>query len=160
VSEWSFQRKLITGVIVICLLAILTSGASVFASRILIANMTRVSAEEGQDLSDARALQLIGAKNIADVRACILTGGGEYAPAVRAGSSLVRDLVARLQTRTTDPGRISEGILIAERAHQILAAQLNVSAFPEIFHGLSAAAGLCAARNDRLNRAGSARRGG
>jgi signal transduction histidine kinase/ActR/RegA family two-component response regulator len=120
VSEWSFQRKLITGVIVICLLAILTSGASMFASRILIASMTRVSAGEGQDLSDARALQLIGAKNIADVRACLLTGGGEYAPAARAGSSLVRDLVARLQTRTTDPeGRsLLDGILIAERAHQ------------------------------------------
>ena len=119
-SDWSFQRKLITGVIVICMLAILTSGASLFASRVLIANMERVSAGEGQDLADARALQLIGVKNIADVQACILTGGREFAPAARAGSTLVRDLVARLQLRTTDPeGRsLLDHVLAAERAHQ------------------------------------------
>jgi signal transduction histidine kinase/CheY-like chemotaxis protein len=130
VPEWSFQRKLITGVIVVCMLAILTSAASMFASRMLIANMANVATGEGRDLADARALQLVGVRNIADVHACLLTGGREYAPAARAGSSLVRDLVTRLQTRITDPkGRtFLDGVLAAERAHQDAFAQaLTVS---------------------------------
>jgi signal transduction histidine kinase/ActR/RegA family two-component response regulator len=120
VPEWTFQRKLITGVIVICMLAILTSAASLLASRILIANMASVATGEGQDLADARALQLIGVKNIADVRASLLAGGQEFVPEARAGGSQVRDLVARLQTRITDPeGRsLLDDVLVAERAHQ------------------------------------------
>jgi signal transduction histidine kinase/CheY-like chemotaxis protein len=120
VAEWSFQRRLITGVIVICLLAILTSGASLFTSRILIANMSNVATGEGRDLSDARSLQLIGVKNIADVHACLLTGGKEFAPAARAGSSEARELIARLQLRISDPeGRLLlDKVATAERSHQ------------------------------------------
>ena len=43
-GEWSFQRKLISGVILICLLAIMTSAGALFASRFLIANLAQVSA--------------------------------------------------------------------------------------------------------------------
>jgi len=120
VSEWSFQRKLISGVIGICLLAILTSSASLFASRVLIASMSKVTAGDGEDLADARALQIIGVRNIANVQACLLTGGKAYAPAARAGSSLIRSLVADLRTRMTDPTAraILDRILTSEAAHQ------------------------------------------
>jgi signal transduction histidine kinase/CheY-like chemotaxis protein len=120
VAEWSFQRRLITGVIVICLLAIITSGASLFTSRILIANMTNVATGEGRDLADARALQLIGVKNIADAHACLLTGGKEFAPAARAGSSEARELIARLQLRISDPeGRsLLDKVATTERSYQ------------------------------------------
>jgi signal transduction histidine kinase/ActR/RegA family two-component response regulator len=120
VSEWSFQRKLITGVIGVCLLAILTSSACMFASRMLIANMDNVATGQGQSLADARALQLVGVTNIADARACLLTDGRQFAPAVRAGSAQVRDLVSRLQAQTADPEDRSllDAVLDAERAHQ------------------------------------------
>jgi len=90
-----------------------------YTSRVLIANMEKVATGQGQDLSDARALQLIGVTNIADVRACLLTGGREYAPAVRVGSSQVRELVERLQARAADPEDRSllNDVLIAERLH-------------------------------------------
>ncbi len=119
VAEWSFQRKLITGVIGICLLAILTSAASMVASRILIANMTNVATGEGQALTVAREMQLLGVKNIADVHASLLTGGREFAPEARAGSAQVLGLARRLRTHITDPEGIAllERVLVAERAH-------------------------------------------
>ena len=118
--EWSFQRKLITGVIVICMLAILTSVASLIASRVLIANMATVEAGEGQELSDAREMQRLGVKNVSDVRICLLTGGSEFASAVRAGSSQMRDLAAQLRLRMTDSTSVAllDAIVAAERAHQ------------------------------------------
>jgi signal transduction histidine kinase/ActR/RegA family two-component response regulator len=120
VAEWTFQRKLFTGVTLICLLAILTSAASLIASRSLIANMANIEAGEGRNLSDARALQLAGVKQISDVQACLLTGGREFAPAVHGGSALVRDLLTRLESRVMDPGGRSliDHVRIAEQAHQ------------------------------------------
>ena len=119
-SNWSFQRKLTTGVILICVLNILTTGVSLYASRSLISNMTKVTSGEGRDLADARALQLIGLKNIADVHACLLTGGTEFTPAARAGSERARDLVKRLQTQITDPeGRaLLISVMAAELSHE------------------------------------------
>lgn len=118
-SDWSFQRKLTTGVILICGLAILTSVVSLLTSRSLIVNMAKVATGEGEDLADARALQLIGLKNIADVHACLLTGGREFAPAARAGSVLARKLVGRLTGQMSDPeGRaLLDSVLVAESAH-------------------------------------------
>jgi signal transduction histidine kinase/ActR/RegA family two-component response regulator len=120
VSTWSFQTKLTTGVILICVLVLLTTVVSLFASRSLISNMTKVTSGEGQDLADARALQLIGLKNIADVRACLLSGGKEFTPAARTGSARARDLVERLQGQITDPeGRaLLVSVLAAEQAHE------------------------------------------
>ncbi|MEO5617851.1 MAG: ATP-binding protein [Candidatus Eisenbacteria bacterium] len=120
VTEWSFQRKLISGVILICLLTILTSGASLIASRSLIATMAKIETGEGQDLADARALQLYGLKNIADVQACLLTGSKALAPAARAGSTQLLDLTVRLQNRLSDPEDRSllQQVVAAERAHQ------------------------------------------
>ena len=101
--EWTFQRKLITGVIAICLLAILTSAASLFASRVLIVNTDVLSNGVGQDLQDAKDLQLSGIKKIADVRACLLTRSVSFESAARAGSSRVRELAAVLRSRVGDP---------------------------------------------------------
>jgi len=119
VSNWSFERKVTTGVVLICVLAILTSVVSLLTSRSLIANMAKVATGEGQDLADARALQLIGLKNIADVHACLLTGGMEFAPAARAGSVRARDLVGRLTRQLNDPeGRaLVDSVLVAESSH-------------------------------------------
>ncbi len=118
-AEWSFQRKLISGVILICLLAILSSAASMFASRVLISNMSNVATGEGQALSDARELQLIGAKNIADVHASLLTGGKEFVSEARTGSARVVDVAHRLQAQVTDTQSqaLLGSVLAAERAH-------------------------------------------
>jgi signal transduction histidine kinase/ActR/RegA family two-component response regulator len=120
VPKWSFQRRLITGVILICILAILTSVESLLALRSLNANMAKVVTTGGQDLTDARALQFVGLKNIADVNACLLTGGREFAPSARAGSAQARDLIGTLHARTIDPeGRaLLDVLLAAERAHE------------------------------------------
>jgi signal transduction histidine kinase/CheY-like chemotaxis protein len=107
-------------VILICGLVLLTTVVSLFASRSLISNMTKVTSGEGQDLADARALQLIGLKNIADVHACLLTGGAEFTLAASAGSARARELVERLQGRITDPeGRaLLVSVMAAELAHE------------------------------------------
>ena len=118
--EWTFQRKLISGVIAICLLAILTSAASLFASRVLIANMDVISNGIGQDLHDAKDLQLTGIKKIADVRACLLTRAGPFESAARAGSLRVRELAAGLKSRVADPEVriLLDRVLNAERSHE------------------------------------------
>jgi signal transduction histidine kinase/ActR/RegA family two-component response regulator len=118
-KNWSFQRKLTTGVILICVLAILTSVVSLLTSRSLIVNMAKVATGEGHDLADARSLQLIGLKNIADVHACLLSGGREFAPAARKGSVLARELVGRLTVQILDAdGRaLLDSVLVAESAH-------------------------------------------
>ncbi len=43
-SHWSFQRKLVTGVVLICVLAILASVVSVITARSLIMSMTKITA--------------------------------------------------------------------------------------------------------------------
>jgi len=103
VGEWSFQRKLITGVILICLLAIMTTGVRLFTSRYLIANIAQVGADEGVDLDAARQLELLGIRNIADVRALLLSANRDDSTAVFAGSLRIRENIARLKQRMRDP---------------------------------------------------------
>jgi signal transduction histidine kinase/ActR/RegA family two-component response regulator len=133
VAEWSFRGKLLTGIIGICLLAILTSSASFLASRVLISNMEEVARGEGEELTAARALQLVGLKNIADVHACLLSGGMDFAPAARAGSAQMRDMALRLQARVTDleSRNLLDEVLAAERAHHdAFSRALTVSGAP------------------------------
>ncbi|NOT32864.1 MAG: response regulator [Candidatus Eisenbacteria bacterium] len=119
-TAWSFNRKLITGVGVICLFAILTSAASLFASRVLIANSERVATGEGRDLAEAQALRLVAVKSIGDVHACLLTGGRDCARSARTGSTEAQGLIDRLRSRSTDPElrALLERVAVAERAHQ------------------------------------------
>ena len=44
-SHWSFQRKLVTGVVLICVLAILASVVSVITARSLIMSMTKITVQ-------------------------------------------------------------------------------------------------------------------
>ena len=101
--EWSFQRKLITGVIGICLLAVLTSAAALVASQVLVANMATITAGEGRDLSDAKALQLLGVRSIKDVRGCLLAGGAEFTLAARASSEALHARVETMRAHFSDP---------------------------------------------------------
>jgi len=119
VPEWSFQRKLISGVIVICLLAIVSSGTSLLASRTLITSVETAANGEASDLEDARALQLIGVRYIANVHTCLLAGGKDFAFAARDGSVMLRERAALLRTRITNPGALPllDEILSAERVH-------------------------------------------
>jgi signal transduction histidine kinase/ActR/RegA family two-component response regulator len=120
VSEWSFQRKLITGVVLICMLVVLTSAASMIISRVLFANIARVTTSDGRDPSESRALQLACARSAVTVHACLVNGGSDCVPVVRAGSARIRDLVTRLQVRVArrDGRLLLDGVLTAERAHQ------------------------------------------
>ena len=120
-AEWTFQRKLFTGIGVICLLVILTTVASLMSARMLVANMTRVVTVEGREFADARALQILGARNIADAQACLLSSEKRFAVQARMGSAAVRDEVARLDTLTTDAkGRaLLDAVLVAQRAHEV-----------------------------------------
>jgi signal transduction histidine kinase/ActR/RegA family two-component response regulator len=120
VSEWSFQGKLITGILMICLLAILTSAASLFTSRILISNTARVASGENRELADARALQLAGVRYIADARARLLTSASTHTLTSLDDAEKLRERVTRLQSTMTDPqGRALLGdVIVAQTAHQ------------------------------------------
>ena len=119
-AEWSFQRKLVTGVILVCLFAILTSVASLVASRVLISNMANVAATEDAALVAARELQLAALTHIADVRACLLTGGARYGEAARSGGEALGARAQALGLRAGDPGTqaLIDSVGAAIRAHQ------------------------------------------
>ena len=118
--EWSFQRKLITGVIVICLLAILTSVASLFASRIVVDNMNTMAFGAGREVEDAKALQLMGIQKLADARACLLSGGRDYTVAARKGSAELRALIARMKSQLPDSETrvLLDNVSLAEASHE------------------------------------------
>jgi hypothetical protein len=84
-SEWSFQRKLTSGLILICLLAIVTSVGALFASRVLISNMSQADGGAAQTLAEAKAIQLAGVRNIAMSHACLLTGGARFVRMAQGG---------------------------------------------------------------------------
>jgi signal transduction histidine kinase/ActR/RegA family two-component response regulator len=120
VREWSFQRKLISGVIAICMLAILTSAATLFTSRVLTSNMASVASGEGQDLQEARELQLAGVKYIADTQCSLLIGGAQSVALAAADDSLLRGQATRLHSRVPDAEsrELIDAVLAAQRAHQ------------------------------------------
>jgi signal transduction histidine kinase/ActR/RegA family two-component response regulator len=101
--RWSRQHTLNSGLIVIGLLAILSSGASLFASRVLIRDMAKLTAEQGRDPGPHQAVRLAGLREISAVSLALLTGEAQHARAAGAVSADLRDQVARLRTQTTDP---------------------------------------------------------
>jgi signal transduction histidine kinase/ActR/RegA family two-component response regulator len=100
---WTRQHTLNTGLIVIGLLAILSSGASLFASRVLIRDMAKLTAEQGRGRSPYQAARLAGLREISAVSAALLTREAQDARAAGALSANLRDQVARLRTQTKDP---------------------------------------------------------
>jgi signal transduction histidine kinase/ActR/RegA family two-component response regulator len=119
-ARWSIQQKLNTGLIVIGILAILSSGASLIASKILIQDMATLAVHEVRDLADSQALRLIGLQEISDAGASLLTGDEQYARAARSRSATVRDRVARLAPQMADrEGRLLLGrVEVAEREYR------------------------------------------
>jgi len=119
-NKWSHQHTLNAGLIVIGLLAILSSGASLFASKGLVQDMATRTDSEARNLSESRELRLIGLREVSDVSASLLTGEEKFARAARSGSAAVRDRIARMKTRTTDRERRSlvDGVQMAERDYQ------------------------------------------
>lgn len=113
--KWSHQLTLNTGLIVIGLLAILSSGASLFASKVLIQDMAALAIGEVRDLSDSQALRLLGHQELSDASAALLTGEETYARAARAGSGAVRKQAELLEKQ------------IADRAGRSLVAQVRIA---------------------------------
>jgi len=91
------------GLIVIGLLAVVSSGASVVASKYLAHDMAALAISDAANVSDSRTLRLAGLHEIADASTALLTGEARYARAARSGSSAVRAGVSRLQARIADP---------------------------------------------------------
>ena len=118
-SKWSHQHTLNTGLVVIGLLAILSSGASLFASKVLIQEMAALAIGEVRDLADSKSLRLIGLREVSDASASLLTGDGQYARAARSGSAALRNRVALLKTQIADlEGRsLVDRIETAERGY-------------------------------------------
>lgn len=116
-GKWTHQYTLNIGLVVVGLLAILNSGASLFASKILVQDMAALAIGEVRGLSDSRTLRLIGLREVSDASAALLTGEERYARAARSGSTAVRDRAARLETQIVDRGGISlvHRIQVAER---------------------------------------------
>jgi signal transduction histidine kinase/ActR/RegA family two-component response regulator len=119
-AGWSFRRTLVTGLILMGLLAILSSVASLLASRILVASMEQAATDVVQDLTEAEKLQVLGARKVADARAYLLTGEEEYGRETRAGSAAVRERIRRLVTRvpTQEARELLARIDQTEREHQ------------------------------------------
>jgi len=119
-ARWSIQQKLNTGLIAIGILAILSSGASLIASKFLVQDMATLAVHEVRDLADSQALRLIGLQEISDASASLLTGEEPYIRAARSRSAALRDRVARLAPQMADrEGRLLLGrVQTAEREYQ------------------------------------------
>ena len=102
----------------ICLFAIASSVGALIASRMLVASMTRAEVGVDGDLTDARAIQLVGVRSLADANACLLSGGRRFVAEARASSQRELQLVESMRSRLADPaGRTAlEDVRAAERA--------------------------------------------
>jgi signal transduction histidine kinase/ActR/RegA family two-component response regulator len=100
--RWSQQHTLTTGLIVIGLLAILSSCASLFASKFLVQDMAALAIGEVRDLSSTEALRLTGLREVAAANSALSTGDQAFAREARSRSTELRELVARLQGRIVD----------------------------------------------------------
>lgn len=131
-APWPQRYQLTAGLIVIGLLVMLSSGASLFASKILARDMAALAVHEVLDLGASKALRLSGLREISDAAASLLTGEEQYARAARSGSAAVRDQAARLATQMAD----REGRLL------VVSVQIAERDFREAFEqALGAAAG-------------------
>ena len=119
--EWSFNRRLVSGVLVMSLLAILTAVISLIASRSVLATMVPATTAQQAYLADARELQLLGIEHMAAVNTCMLPGGTRLLAATGAAGADMRRAAESLRALTRDPGKL-------ERVDAVLAALLNLEA--------------------------------
>lgn len=119
-AAWSFERKLITALIVIGLLAVMSSAATLVISRVLVTSVDKVASGQVRDLADSRQLQLSGVRKILDARTWVLTGDSGYAGAATVGSAAMRDQIARMKGRIagTPAEPLLDRVAKAERQHQ------------------------------------------
>lgn len=101
-DKWSRKYTLRTGLIVLGLLVILSSVASVIASRILVGEMNAIAGAERRDLTDIRELRLIGLREVSDANSSILTGEVSYSRSARAGSEIFRGRVVQMRGQADD----------------------------------------------------------
>jgi signal transduction histidine kinase/ActR/RegA family two-component response regulator len=101
--KWSPQFTLNIGLIVVGLLAVVSSGAFLFASKYLARDMAALALDGATSVSESRALRFAGLQEIAAASTALLTGEARSARAARSGSSAVRADIARLQTQIADP---------------------------------------------------------
>jgi signal transduction histidine kinase/ActR/RegA family two-component response regulator len=120
VPEWSFSRRLITGVMLMSLLAILTVVGSLLASRAIVADMAATTSAQQGFRADALALQLLGVEHIGNIRSCLLPGGQNLVPMALASSADFRRAARALSLKTEDSGirALVEAVLSTERALQ------------------------------------------
>jgi signal transduction histidine kinase/ActR/RegA family two-component response regulator len=111
VGKWSHQHTLNSGLIVIGLLAILSSGASLFASRTLVRDMATVAVGEVRDLSDCQSLRLAGYREVSSASTALLTGEEQYAKAARSQSDSLRYRMTHLHAHIVD----AEGRFLVDR---------------------------------------------
>ena len=118
--KWSYQQTLNTGLIVIGLLAIVSSGASLFASKILVQEMATLALDEVQDLSESQALRVDGLRAVSDAGASLLTDEEPYARSARSGSAAVHQRATQMRAQIVDvEGRsMIDRILVVEREFQ------------------------------------------
>jgi signal transduction histidine kinase/CheY-like chemotaxis protein len=100
--KWSRQHTLNAGLIVIALLAILSSGASLFASKSLVRDMTAIAVGRSTDLAESNSLRLTGLREVASANASLATGDEQYAQASRSQSSALRRQLVEFQARGID----------------------------------------------------------
>jgi signal transduction histidine kinase/CheY-like chemotaxis protein len=117
--KWSQQHTLNAGLIVIGLLAILSSVASLFASKILVHDMAELAVGQRSELVDSQALRLIGFREVSDANAALLTDEEQYARSARSGSAALRTRADRLQAGLTgaEAGFLLDRIRTAEREY-------------------------------------------
>ncbi len=119
-AESLFQRRLIAVLIVVGLLAVMSSGATLVVSRLIVARVDKVATSQARDLADSRQLQLSGMRKILDARTWVLTGDPGYAVAATSGSAGMREQIDRMRARLT--GTLGEAFLdrvaTSERLHQ------------------------------------------
>jgi signal transduction histidine kinase/ActR/RegA family two-component response regulator len=109
--RWSRQYTLNAGLIVIGLLVILSSVASLFASKTLVQDMAHLALGEVRDLAGSQALRVIGLREVSDAGAALLAGDERFTEAARVGSAEVRARVGRLEGQIAD----REGRALARR---------------------------------------------
>ena len=119
-AEWSHQHTLNAGLIVIGLLAIVSSGASLFASTVLVRDMTALAAARSATSPRARRCGSSALREISDASAALLTGDEQYARAAEPGSAAVRDRSTAWRRGLADPeGRsLVDRVRVAERDYQ------------------------------------------
>ncbi len=115
-SRWSYHLALNVGLVVIGLLALLSSGAALIASTVLVQDMARLAENEVRDLAESQAVRLIALREVSDGTALVLTGDQKFAIAARAGSAKLRERLDSLEEQIFDPAgkQLVAGIRAAE----------------------------------------------